>query len=232
MKSWSHRVGAWAGWIALVGILVMLVVLPSAIAGPPPVAVTDMTVVRGYFAHPELAWLLGLANTFLIVAVLPFGIALRERLSSTAAARSFSTLGLGFLVIASGIYLTQGAVAAALVQVSRDGGDLGGLFRFYDVLYNSAGDILEGSWVLGFSLGMASQAGPFPRWVAALGVIVGVSRWGKAVVPFIGPVPAAVPMVLGVLFFAWFAASVIGLTRSSAEPARDQLAASLGQSGG
>lgn len=216
MNDWSVRVGAWSGWISLVGVLVALVVLPTAIAGAPPIAATDMTAVRAHFAHAELAWLLGLANTFVIVAIIPFGLGMRTWLATTPAARYLATLGLAFLVVSAGLYLVQGALAAALVQASRDGGEIAGLYRFYDVLYNSAADVLEGSWVLGFGLAMAVQDGPMLRWVGALGVLVGITRWGKALIPFAGPAPDAIPMVLGLLFFVWFAAAVVGLTRASA----------------
>jgi hypothetical protein len=54
--------------------------------------------------------------------------------------------------------------------------------------------------------------GSLPTWFGWLGVIVGVSRWIKAVAPFVA-LPDAVAAVGGLLFLIWFIAVVVALTR-------------------
>ncbi|MEP7106291.1 MAG: hypothetical protein ABI838_10640, partial [Chloroflexota bacterium] len=62
MSQFAIRLGAAAGWLALVGVVAGLIVIPTVIAGQPPTSYTELSAVRAYFAHPELAILLGFVS--------------------------------------------------------------------------------------------------------------------------------------------------------------------------
>jgi len=49
------RLGSTAGWIAFMGVVSLLIVIPQALAGQPPTVNSDPTAVVAYFRHPELA---------------------------------------------------------------------------------------------------------------------------------------------------------------------------------
>lgn len=155
----------------------------------------------------------GLGPLVVIVAIIPFGIALRTALGGSGRddrTNVFADYGLAFLVVAAPVYADSGAMVAGLVDaVGREPGTLATLFGQYDVLYDAAADVLEGAWIGAFSIAMLG--GAFPRWVGWLGVLVGLSRWIKAFAPF---VPALVPIALpgGILFLVWFAAAVVALS--------------------
>jgi len=224
------RLGAVAGWIGFVGIVVAFIAIPTAVAGQPPTVHTDPTVVIAYFRHPEFALINGVLGVLVgIVAIVPFGYGLRTVLRSTddARARVFADLGFGFLIVAAPVYLVSGAIGAMLVQAANgDPGTFATLFRLYDVMYDGGADILEGAWIGAFSL--AALWGPLPRWIGWLGVILAMSRWIKAFIP-VAPVPEIVIPIGGLLFVAWFLAIVVALTREarrpSAAPARAAAAA-------
>ena len=208
------RLGAAAGWIGFLGITLAFIAIPMALAGQPPTAATDLPTAMAYFRHPEFALINGVIGVFVgVVAILPFGIALRTVLSDVAddRSRAFADLGLAVLLVAAPVYLISGSLGATLVQAADgDAGLFAILFRWYQVLYNGGADVLEGAWIGAFSLAMLG--GAMPRWLAWLGIVLGVSRCVKAFAPFV-TLPAAVELVSGVLFLAWFAATVIVLTR-------------------
>ena len=148
-----------------------------------------------------------------LVAIVPFGWALRTITRSTGGPRSetFADLGFWFLLIAAPVYAVSGALGAMLVQAATgDAAAFGILFRLYDVLYNGAADVLEGAWIGAFSI--AALGGGLPRQLGWLCLILAGSRWIKAGIPFFG-VPEAVATVSGVLFIAWFLWAVLAVTR-------------------
>ena len=213
MSLFAVQLGAVAGWLGFVGVVAGLIVVPTAIAGQPPTSSTELSSVGAYFSHPEIAIILGFVNGFIGVAVIPFGLGLRAAIRSGVhdRDRAFADVGLGLLFVAGAVYLVAGALGAALVDVStRSGGELATVFRVYDVLYNGLADVLEGGWIGAFSLAMLG--GTLPRWIGWLGVIVGLSRWVKALAPFV-VLPDALALVSGLLFVAWFLATVVALTR-------------------
>jgi len=222
--SFEVRLGAAAGWVAFVGIVVGLIAIPMALAGQPPTVHTELPAVMAYFRHPEFVALDAvLAAFFGIVAILLFGYGLRAVLASAAdrRARTFADIGLALLIVTLPIYLVSSALGAMLVQAADgDPATFATLFRFYDLLYNGGADVLEGAWIGAFSI--AALWGPLPRWIGWLGLAVMASRWIKAFVP-VAPVPEIVIPVGGVLFFAWFLVLVTALTcearRSDARPA-------------
>jgi hypothetical protein len=213
MSPFAIRIGAGAGSIAFIGVLVGLIAIPIAIAGQPPTSASDPSVVRAYFAHPQLSIFLGLVQAFTTVAVIAFGIGLRSAIRSDGDERGrvAADTGLALLTVASALYLVSGALAVALVDAAtRDAGEFPGLFRLYDVLYNGMADVFEGAWIGAFSLAML--AGQFPRWLGWLGVAVGLSRWAKALAPFVA-LPGVLAILSGVLFLVWFLGTVVVLSR-------------------
>ena len=217
--SFEVRLGAAAGWVALVGIVVGLIAIPMALAGQPPTVHTELPAVMAYFHHPEFVAIDGvLAAFFGIVATLLFGYGLRAVLASAPdpRARTFADLGLALLIVTLPIYLVSSALGAMLVQAADgDPATFATLFRFYDLIYNAGADVLEGAWIGAFSL--AALWGPLPRWIGWLGIAVMASRWIKAFVP-VAPVPEIVIPIGGVLFLAWFLAIVVALTREARRP--------------
>ena len=215
------RLGAVAGWVGFVGITLGFIAIPMALAGQPPTMATDLPAAMAYFRHPEFALINGVLGVFVgVVAILPFGIALRAVLldASDERTRTFADLGLAVLVVAAPVYLISGSLGATLVQAADgDPGLFAILFRWYEVLYNGGADVLEGAWIGAFSLAMLGAS--VPRWLAWLGIAVGFSRCVKAFAPFTS-VPAGVELISGVLFLAWFLATVILLTRIAFAPRR------------
>ena len=217
--SYSIRLAAWAGWIAFIGIVASFIVIPMAIAGQPPTSATGPAAAMAYFRHPEFALINGLIGMFVgVVAFLPFGWGLRAIVRSVEDARSrtLGDLAFAFLVVALPVYVVSGSFGAMLVDAStRDPQVFTTLFRWYDVLYNGAADVLEGAWIGAFSIAMLG--GSLPRWLAWLGIAVGASRWIKALAPF-ASMPDAVAQVSGVLFAAWFLLTVVAVTRYAMRP--------------
>jgi len=213
--SFEVRVGAVAGWIALVGVVTTLIAIPMALAGQPPTVHTDPAAVMAYFRHPEFALINGVLAVFVgIVAIVAFGYGLRSwfRSGSDVRARAMADLGFALLLVSAPVYLVSGALGAMLVQAADgDPGTFASLFRLYDVMYNGGADVLEGAWIGAFSL--AALWSPMPRWIGWLGLIVLATRWVKAFIPF-APVPDAVAMLGGLVFIAWFVVIVVALTRS------------------
>jgi hypothetical protein len=218
--SYEVRLGAAAGWIGFVGIVLALVAIPMALAGQPPTVHTELPAVIAYFRHPEFALINGVLAVFVgILSIVAFGYGLRSVLISGADARTktFADLGLALLMISAPIYLVSGALGAMLVQAADgDPSTFAMLFRLYDVMYDGGADVLEGAWIGAFSI--AVLWGPLPRWIGWLGVAVLITRWIKAFVP-VAPVPETIIPISSVLFLAWFLAIVIALTREARRPA-------------
>lgn len=209
-SSFAVRLGAVAGWFTFVAVLFGLIVIPTAIAGEPPIT-ADEAAVRAFFGHPEIAVLFGLVNAFITVAVVPFGLGLRAAIRSGATERigALSDVAFALLLVTSAAYLVSGAIGAALVEVVRAGGDVGALARVYQILYNGAADVLEGAWIGAFGLAMIGTR--FPRWLTWLAIAVAISRWVKALIPFVA-LPAIVVPASGVLFVAFFFGLVVTLS--------------------
>lgn len=214
--SFGVRLGAVAGWIALVGIVTALIAIPMALAGQPPTVNTDPAAVMDYFRHPEFALINGVLAVFVgIVAIVVFGYGLRSWLRSGVdeRARVMTDLGFALLLVSAPVYLVSGALGAMLVQAADgDPATFAMLFRLYDVMYNGGADVLEGAWIGAFSL--AALWSPLPRWIAWLGLAVMATRWIKAFIPF-APVPEAIALLGGLVFIAWFVVIVVALTRAA-----------------
>ena len=216
MSPFAVRLGVLGGWLGLIGVVGGLIVIPTAIAGQPPTSSSDLSAVRAYFAHPQLGIQFGLVNGFVAIAFVMFGLGLRAAvgIGTNDRSRLFADIGLGLVFVTLPLYLISGALGATLVDVAgRGAGELATLFRLYDVTYDGLADVLEGGWIGAFSLAVLS--GPLPRWIGALGIVLGLSRWIKALAPFVA-LPDAIAAVGGLIFLVWFVAIVVALTRFAA----------------
>lgn len=214
-QAFDIRLGAVAGWVAFLGVTILLVVGPMLVAGQPPSSQSSPAELTAYFGHGFLAPLYGVvAPLVVILTLIPFAIGLRAALRAGASderTTTFADYGLGFLLVAAALYTVSGSMVAGLVDAaSRDAGTMPTLFRQYDVLYDGAADVLEGAWIGAFSVAMLG--GGMPRWIGWLGVVVGLSRCLKAFAPF---APALAPLAMpgGLAFLLWFLATVVAFTR-------------------
>jgi hypothetical protein len=217
--SFPIKLGAIAGWIGFVGVVAAFIAVPMLLAGQPPTMDTDLTTVMAYFRHPEFAVINGFLGVFVgAVAIVAFAYGLRTTLRQTGddRTRTFADLGLAILLVSVPVYIVSSALAATLVQAAEgDAATFATLFRLYEVAYDGAADVLEGAWILSFSIAMLG--GAFPRWLGWLGIALGLSRWVKATIPFGAPLEIIIP-ISGILFIAWFLWAVIALTNAARRP--------------
>jgi len=217
--SYPVKLGAVAGWIGFIGIVAAFIALPMLLAGQPPSMATDLAAVMAYFRHPEFALINGYLGVFVgAIAVIVFGYGLRTSLRQTGDERTwtFADLGLALLMVSVPVYIVSGAIGATLVHAADgDTGTFATLFRLYETLYDGAADVLEGAWILSFSIAMLG--GAMPRWLGWLGIALGLSRWVKGTIPFGSPIEVIIP-ISGVLFVVWFLFVVIALTNAARRP--------------
>lgn len=207
---YAVRIGAIAGWLSLAGILTFSVIGPMVIAGPRVSGTLDAGTIQPYFRHQALAPFS--AGEFLIMlAFVPFVLALRQALSPDDRARFLSQVGLAFALIAAPLYLVDGAIHATLVTVATSGGDLLPLFRFWDILYNSATYLAEAGYAFAFARAMRDVRA-FPRWMPWWGVIVGALQLVNMSALFVG-IPDNLTLIGNLAFMLWFVGASIGLTR-------------------
>lgn len=217
------------GWIALVGVVGGLIVIPTAIAGQPPTMATPLPEALDYFRHTELVGLGAVISVFLAgLPILPFGLGLRTLFGSADDPRAgrLADIGMAILIVTLPIYVVCGALGAALATAAAgDATTFPALHAFYQLLYNGSADVLEGAWIGAFSL--AALLAPMPRLVGWLGLVLAASRWIKAFVP-VAAIPGAIIPISGILFVAWFLAVVVLLTmraRGATAAARPAMAA-------
>jgi hypothetical protein len=214
-NSFLVRTSAAAGWAALAGIVSLFIAFPIVIAGPPPTATTASDAVIAYFRHPEFALMNGYLGVFFgAVATTLFLVGLRAVLRDRGdeRGRAFADFGLAIAIVALPVYTVCSALGAALVQAADgDPQTFAVLFRIYDVMYNGAADVLEGAWIMAFSI---AAFGATPRWIGWLGITVAATRWIKASIPFGVPVEM-IGLVGGILFIVWFVAVAVLVTRAA-----------------
>lgn len=204
------RIGAISGWLTLAGILAFSVIGPMMVAGQRVSGTRDPAAIQAYYRNEALAPVN--AGGFAIMLVfLPFALALRMLLTHSERARFLSTLGLIFAVAAVPLYLTEYTLQATLVGVAARGGDVVPLFRFWDILYNSAVYVLEGSYAAVFALAMRDASG-FPRWMPRYGLVVALLLFINATALFVG-IPDNATLIGNLAFVGWFIGANVGLTR-------------------
>ena len=217
------RVGAWAGIVAVVGIfgyhLGLMVIAGQRVSGT-----MDATAITAYYTQSGIA-ILSVEQFVTLIPMTVFVVALRERLSMTPWTHFLATIALVAVTAEIAVILSEIALQAGAVATARSGGEMVGLFRLWDVLYNSGAYALEAMWVSAFGLAMRRVAG-FPSWLprfsllAAALLAINISAIWVGI-PDVATLPSA-------LFLAiWFVAASIGLYRAtpSAAPVMNPAAA-------
>jgi len=210
------RTGMFAGWISLVGIFGYHITL-SIVAGQRVSGTADIAAITAYYKQPIVA-----ASTMwhfpVVVAILVFALALRDTLAAHSNSRFLATLGLAFAIVEAPMLLTEASLQAALASVATTGGDVVGLFRFWDVLYNSAMYVLEAGWLACFGLAMRGVAG-FPGWLPRYSYAVAAAQIVNMTAIWVG-IPDSATLVGNLLFGVWFGVTSIGLGRVAGERSR------------
>jgi len=209
------RVGAWAGVIALVGIFGYHLAL-MAIAGQRVSGTIDSTAIRAYYQQPGIA-ALSVEQFVTLIPMLVFVVALRERLSSAPWTRFLTTIALVAVTAEIAVLVSEIAAQAALVATVRSGGDAVGLFRFWDVLYNSGAYAFEAVWVSTFGLAMRGVVG-FPGWLPRFSLVTAALLAINITAIWVG-IPDAATLPSALFLGIWFGATSFGLNRSTAVPA-------------
>jgi hypothetical protein len=203
------RIGSWAGWLSVIGIMGYHVVL-TIVAGQRVSGTDDVGAITAYYGQSIVA-VLGVEQFLVVVPVLIFGLALRETLATTPGARLLASVALGALVIELPVVLTEISAQAALVAAVKAGEPVGGLFRFWDVLYNSGLYPLEATWVLAFGLAMREHAA-FPRFMTWLTPLTALLLAINVTAIWVG-IPDAATLPSAVLIAVWLAGASVGLGR-------------------
>jgi hypothetical protein len=208
------RAGAWAGVAALVGIFGYHLAL-MAIAGPRVSGSTDAAAIAAYYENGGIA-ALSVEQFVTLIPMMIFVVALRERLSGGPWPRFLCTVALVAVTAEVAVILSEISIQAALVATVRSGGETLGLFRLWDVLYNSGAYALETVWVAAFGLAMRNVAG-FPGWLPRFSLLTALLLAVNIGAIWVGiPDPATLPSAL--FLGIWFGATSLGLYRASASP--------------
>ena len=206
------RVGAWAGWLSVAGIFGFHLAL-TALAGQRVSGTADLGAI------------VAVANVeqFLVVlAVAVFVVALSESLLAAATPGRLPMLrlltGVALVAMAAelAVILVEGSLQAALVASVAAGEPVAGLFRLWDVLYNSATYGLEATWVLALGLAMRSTAG-FPRFLGWFAPLTALLLLINVFAIWVG-IPDPLTLPSAVLLSVWLAAASFGLWRIAREP--------------
>lgn len=218
------RTASIAGLVALVSILSAEVIVPSLIAGGPPLSGTlDRAAITAYYAHPGMELFLGLGLfAVALPAFLVFAVTIRELAAADPGARYPATVGAAFAVCAVPVYIFKAAIAAALVGVVANGLDPVSLFRVYDLAYNGAIYPLEAAYVLGLGLAVAALSSGL-GWIRWISIVVAALQLANAGVLFAG-LPSAIALPGNLAFSVWLAATSVALWRLDAVRYREPVA--------
>lgn len=217
LKSRVARVGAIAGWLTLLGILLFDVIGPMIVAGQRVSGTLDAGAITSYYGNSALQYFV--PAVFLTAAMfLVFGVALFESLGVSEQARFHARLGLAFAIVEVPIIITKSALTATLVSIATSGGEVVSLFRFWDVLYNGGVYVVEAGLVLAFGLAMR-YVPAFPRWMLRFSLLAGALQLVNMTALFVG-IPDYATIVGNLAFVIWFAGANVGLTRIAWQPGR------------
>lgn len=217
MDATMAKAGAIAGWLSLACIFGYHIGL-TILAGNRVSGTTDVAAIQAYYKQGVIAPA-GVLGFFTVITIIVFVYALRETLAvASPRARALATLGLLFVVIEIPVLLVQFALEAALVSVATSGGETLGLFRFWDVLYNSGAYALEASYLICFGLAMRDTAA-FPRWLPRYSLLVAAAQVLNMFAIWVG-ISDTATLPANLLFGVWFAGTSVGLGRMAAHTAR------------
>jgi len=209
------RVGAWAGVAALIGIFGYHLGL-IAIAGQRVSGTTDAAAISGYYQHSGIA-ALSVEQFVTLIPMMVFVVALREQLSTAPWTRFLTTIALLAVTAEVAVIISEVALQAALVTTARSGADTLGLFRLWDVLYNSGAYALEAVWVFAFGLTMRGVVG-FPGWLPRFSLVTSALLAINITAIWIG-IPDAATLPSALFLGIWFGATSFGLHRAASSPA-------------
>jgi hypothetical protein len=217
------RVGAWAGIVAVLGIFGYHLGL-MAIAGQRVSGTIDPAAITAYYKQSGIA-ILSVEQFVTLIPMMVFVVALRERLSTTPWTRFLATIALVAVTAEIAALLSEIALQAALVATARSGGESVGLFRFWDVLYNSGAYALEAVWVSAFGLAMRHVTG-FPSWLPRFSLLAAALLAINVSAIWVG-IPDVATLPSALLLAIWFVAASLGLYRAAtaAAPAMSPAAA-------
>jgi hypothetical protein len=209
------RVGAIAGWLTILGILLFDVIGPMIVAGQRVSGTLDAGAIESYYRNSALQYFA--PAVFLTAALfLVFGVALYESLGVSEQATFLSRVGLGFAVAEVPLIITKSALAAALVSITASGGESLPLFRFWDVLYNSGVYVVEAGLVVAFGLAMR-EVPAFPRWMPVFALLTGALQLVNMTALFVG-IPDSATLAGNLAFSVWLVGAGVGLSRLAWRP--------------
>ena len=208
------RVGAWAGIAALIGIfgyhLALMVIAGQRVSGT-----TDAAAITAYYQNGGIA-ALSVEQFVTLIPMMVFVVALRERLATAPWPRFLTTVALVAVTAEAAVILSEISLQAALVATVRSGGETLGLFRLWDVLYNSGAYALETVWVAAFGLAMRGAAG-FPGWLPRFSLLTSLLLAVNISAIWVG-IPDAATLPSALFLGIWFGATSVGLYRASDSP--------------
>jgi hypothetical protein len=203
------RVGSVAGWVSLAAIFVYHIGL-SILVGQRVSGTIDSAAIEAYYRNGIIAPA-SIAPFLAVVPIAIFALALREALGVTPRARFLASVALIFVVAEVPGLLVQSALEATLVTIASRGGDIVPLFRFWDVLYNSALYVLEAGWVGAFGLAMTNNPA-FPRWLPRFSFAVAALQLVNMTAIWVG-IPDQLTLLGNLGFGIWIGAASFGLGR-------------------
>ncbi len=203
------RVGSWAGWTSLVGILGYHLFLTVA-AGQRVSGTLDVAAIRAYHGQSIVA-LAGVEQFLVIVPVAIFGITLRQILADTPMRRLVTSVALVALIAELPVIIVGVASQAAVVAATQAGEPVVGLFRLWDALYNSGLYALEATWVLAFGIAMRDVPA-FPRLLGWLSPLTALLLGINVFAIWVG-IPDAATLPSSLLLGVWLAGATLGLRR-------------------
>jgi len=206
------RIGAWAGWIGLIGILGYHLAL-VALAGQRVSGTVDEVTIRAYYGQSIVA-VAGIEQFLVLVPVAAFAVALRQGLTDSPLRRFLTGVALVAIVAELPAIMAEIAAQAGLVAATQAGEPVVGLFRFWDVLYNSGVYVLESTWVLAFGLAMRGVPA-FPRFMAWLSPLAALLLAVNVFAIWVG-IPDMATLPSAFLLSAWLGGASLGLWRSGA----------------
>ena len=210
------RVGAWAGVLALIGIFGGHLGL-MAVAGQRVSGTSDAAAISAYYQHPAIA-ALSVEQFATLIPMIVFVVALRTLLAGTPWTRFLANIALVAVTVEVAAIMSEIALQAALVTTARTGADTAGLFRLWDVLYNSGAYALEATWVFAFGLATRGVAG-FPGWLPRFSLVTAALLAVNVTAIWVG-VPDVATLPSALFLAIWFGASSYGLARSTGVAAR------------
>ena len=208
------RVGAWAGLAALIGIFGYHLAL-MAIAGQRVSGTTDVAAISAYYRNGGIA-ALSVEQFVTLIPMMVFVVALRERLATAPWTRFLTTIALIAATAEVAVILSEISLQAALVVTARAGGDTIGLFRLWDVLYNSGAYALETVWVAAFGLATRGVVG-FPGWLPRYSLLTSLLLAINISAIWVG-IPDGATLPSALFLGVWLGATSLGLYRASAAP--------------